>query len=40
MRRITSRPLSLQTGSTLASWAIALASVGFIALAALNLLRG
>jgi hypothetical protein len=40
MRRTTSRPASLQIGSALASWAIALASVGFVALAALNLLRG
>ena len=40
MCRTTPRPASLQTGSALASWAILLASVGFVALAALNLLRG
>jgi hypothetical protein len=39
MRRNLPRPASLQTGSALASWAIALASVGFVALAALNLFR-
>ena len=40
MCRTTPRSASLQTGSALASWAILLASVGFVALAALNLLRG
>ncbi|MFM1989069.1 MAG: hypothetical protein RJA99_2026 [Pseudomonadota bacterium] len=40
MSRARSRSPLHQTGSALAQWAIALASIGFVALAAINLFRG
>lgn len=40
MRRVSSRSTRHQAGSALAQWAIALASIGFVALAAINLFRG
>jgi hypothetical protein len=40
MRRVFLRSPARQTGSALAQWAIALASIGVVALAAINLFRG
>lgn len=40
MRRVHPRFPALQTGSALALWSIALASIGVAALAAINLFRG
>jgi len=40
MHSVSSRSALSQAGSALAVWAIVLASVGFVALAAINLFRG
>lgn len=39
MRRVSLRLPARQAGSALAQWAIALASIGVVALAAINLFR-